>query len=84
MPNNHDLKKNSSHFHGIRHFLQIRQDPGSLLLANGARISPEIPHVPGIGITPYNILIIVVSDILMDPVFGEILQEFSIEQRFGV
>ena len=33
-----------------------------------------------IGITPHNFLIFVVSDILMDPVFGEILQEFSIEQ----
>lgn len=48
--------------------------------AIGARIAPGIPHVPGIGITPHNIPIFVVSDILMDPVFGEILQEFSIEQ----
>ena len=49
-------------------------------LAIRARIAPGIPHVLGIGITPHNFLILVVSDILMDPVFGEILQEFSIEQ----
>ena len=49
--------------------------------AIGARIAPGIPHVLGIGITPHNIPIFVVSDILMDPVFGEILQEFSIEQE---
>jgi len=33
-----------------------------------------------IGINPHNITILVVSDMLMDPVFVEILQEFSIEQ----
>jgi hypothetical protein len=49
-------------------------------LAIGALIAPEIPHIPGIGINPYNILILMVSEILMDPVFGEIFQEFSIEQ----
>ena len=49
-------------------------------LAIGALIAPEIPHVPGIGINPYNILILMVSDILMDPVFGELFQEFSIGQ----
>jgi hypothetical protein len=51
-------------------------------LAIGALIAPEIPHVPGIGINPHNIPILMVSDILMDPVFGEIFQEFSIEQGF--
>jgi len=49
-------------------------------LAIGALIAPEIPHVPGIGINPHNIPILMVSDILMDPVFGEIFREFSIEQ----
>jgi hypothetical protein len=49
-------------------------------LAIGARIAPEIPHVPGIGINPHNIPILMVSDLLMDPVVGEIFQEFSIEQ----
>jgi len=34
----------------------------------------------GISISPHN-LILVVSDLFMDLVFGEILQEFSIEQR---
>jgi len=48
--------------------------------AIGALIAPGIPHLPGIGINPHTIRILVVSDILMDPVFGEILQEFSIEQ----
>jgi len=33
-----------------------------------------------IGINPHNITILVVSDMLMDPVFVEILQEFSIGQ----
>jgi hypothetical protein len=27
-------------------------------LAIGALIAPEIPHVPGIGISPYNILVL--------------------------
>ncbi|MCJ7741302.1 MAG: hypothetical protein MUO95_01275 [Methanoregula sp.] len=35
--------------------------------AIGARIAPGIPHVPGIGIDPHTIRILVVSDILMDP-----------------
>ena len=49
-------------------------------LAIDACIAPGIPHVLGIGITPHNIPILVESDILLDPVFWEILQEFSIEQ----
>ena len=35
--------------------------------AIGTRIAPGIPHVPGIGITPHTIRILVVSDILYGP-----------------
>jgi hypothetical protein len=35
--------------------------------ANGARIVPGIPHLLGIGINTHTIRILVVSDILMDP-----------------